>query len=436
MLYDKAESNCEWLLQHQINNDDDANVSVFRKVVHEVGHAVGIDHYSGGIYYATVIEGAGWWTAGIDFNKYNISWIDIAELRNIYGVRHSYIRWMTADDSGSPLDWPDTSSTGFGSTLSDVGALQNSQDTGYSVFFVRNSDNTQGGDAGNNSVTVYRDSGGWGHQTITAANSTGLRMLSGGALTRTDQEYVVAWHDHNNQLRRQRTIGGGPTNWTSSTPVGFYTTHTAAAAYLASVDRLYLIWVINTPGHLSPGSTNHYQVAYTSSSDNGATWGPAISVSFRSFRGLGFSCMNGLPQAPTWPCSLSYSSWSTMKPVWRRVKPNAANPDLLVFDVEQPVSGPTTDFTSQGVGVTTGRAGATPLLVGTYNRNADEPLPDYAARIVHAALGVGGSYDGRTLDVGGASDVWIGDSYPLLGTPAITHFKPASYVYFLFTRKE
>ncbi|MCK6458162.1 MAG: hypothetical protein L6Q92_16735 [Phycisphaerae bacterium] len=439
VLHNRSGSNCpDWNLQKDLFTEADANQSLYSYVLHEVGHALGLDHYpANGPFFSVMMSGGAGWHDSHNLNLHSIQWVDIVDMGLIYGIRSDPIRAKNAVDSGNPLVW--ASGTGqYGvNTLETVGALQSTG--GNQVFFARVTDGTHASDLNDiNGLSAYRFNGGWGVQLIHAMSSDGHPAVSGPALAATNQEYVIAWHNHFNQIRTSKTQGGSTVNWWNSPISSVYTSQTPALAYLPSVNRLYRLYTNDAPGSFCNCGTQ-YRIYYQASSDHGATWGPLYAATFQgqpimTFGGVAFTCLG---TATTWPCSVAYQDWNDFRPLWRSVQPDPGDPNKLNFGAAA-IVGVNNDFTTRSWGVTTGRAAGLndeTVFAASYDRNGDEPLPDHAARALHGTSTLA-NYTNRSLAVGGGRNVWISDTEFLNSSPVIGHYRSFDKVYMFFTKQE
>ncbi|MEZ4469034.1 MAG: sialidase family protein [bacterium] len=362
--------------------------------------------------------------------------------------RTSPVRAYQADDFLTPLVWS-PSAYWFGSTLTGVGALQAGRAGGEAVLFARNGDGQLAEDAGEiNTLTVFRwATGAWGHQLVHhPGQGPGGRVHSRPALAYTGLNWVVAWHDHEHRIWVSRTIGGNPQTWTTNqvgaTNNKVRTAQTPGIAHLASNGALYLFYVnhYSTVGVSGGSNPRARMISYVASLDGGATWqAPVDAGEVASFisGGVSVTCMNvGGPYG--WPCSIAYVDLNTQTAFWRPARPRYSTPSLARWLDIGPAEmlGSDQSLSSRTPAVTTGptETGGGWLMASVYDRNADPPVVDYAAR-VQQATAPGVLYDQRSLFVGGGQNQSLVGTFPLMSGPSMAHLPGWNLLYLFHTRE-
>ena len=413
-----ASSVPDWRLQHEVGSPAQASRSVYRTLVHEMLHCLGLAHY-GGPWPSVMNAGGSSW--GNDANKYYIQHHDVMELRGIYGHRQHPIKQVSALDTREELEWR-ISSRDHGSTLAGLGVLQAGKEGRLHALFARVSDASRRDDPGTNGVTVYRRDrwGSWGHATVVSPTRHNLRAHGAPAFAKTDDRYVIAFQDHNRRIRISRSAGNDLDKWVT-VETGLVTNNDIGMAHEATSRRLYVMYTNDA------NSRHAGKLVYTSSTDSGRSRGPLYRTGIRAFGGVSMACLNEGPTA--WPCTIAYTRWHDLRPVWRPVRPLASDPRRLQFGKEQPV-GVHNDFTSLAPTVSSGPSRRGPRSLLSYDRNGDLPSPDYAAR---ALVSGGASHDGRSFRVDGWRNQWLASSYRLSSRPAIGHLPYWNRAYLFFT---
>lgn len=411
-----------WRMMNQLEPLGSAGSSVYRYLVHEIGHNLGFDHYSGPDF-SVMAQGN---LPYNDWTKMHLQHGDIDELTSVTTRRSAPIRYYRGTDAQPPA-WTFQGNT-FGTSMAGVGLMQHSYNASINVFFARNSDGAMMVDTGPNALTVYRQNQfGWGHALV--QDSEIVRGQPALTLHDPSGTNIIAWRDHEGYVWISRSLGN-PDPWVS-TQLAARTFDTVGMAYLESVDRVYLLY---SNGHPNATSTFARRIHYVSSGDGGVTWSaPSIGPAGMLLSGVGFSCLND-GVATSRQCTVVYAAQDLKSKGirWRPVTPNPNNPDILYFEAESGVSS-NFDFSTHTPATTTGRAGPGNWRnVVAFNRNANTPFTSTMAQTQSAT---GASYLGRTLFDGTPHRILHIDSFRTIGSPSVAHFDAWNTFYLLFVRE-